>query len=332
MLFPKDRPIYPRLRTSFTRFDALMADLESEQATCCLHTDFPGFSGWILFKGGEPIGSLAREGSQRHTGPSAARRIHSRSEQPGGTIEVYGLEDELIGTLVGCIDAVPMYEGLSTDFANPDRLIARLREDGHSGHIDIVLNSSRGEATILFENGNILRAVLLADGHTFAGPDVVQSIVQLAANLGATFNVYKSAVAAAVAAVANDPPPDPAELSSFWSEMLSRAERTVDKIAPGRFAETFKEVVGERGETFEYLEAAAANFGYAEGAATFKGTPPTDISAELGDALLDTLARLAFRLKRADLESKVLADVSDLHTRHPEMAERLPGRARALVS
>jgi hypothetical protein len=335
MLFPKDRPMYPRLLTSFTRFDALIAELENASATCCLHTEFVGLQGWIFFGQGEPLGSLAREGTARHTGPQAARRIHSRADHAGGVLGVYGLEEDVARLLAGCIDAAPVYEGLSTDFASPDRLIARLREDGHSGHIDITLSDGRGEGLVLLDGGAVVKAMLVSDGQTFAGPDVIQSIVQLAANLGAVFNVYRTgAVAAGAGAPAEQagPPADPADLAMFWSEMLSRAQRTVDRIAPGRFAEAFAEVMAERGDGYPYLAPDAGNFSYRDGAAAFAGDPPADVSGELGDCLLDTLARLAFRLKRADLESRVLADVSDLHMRHPDMAERLPQRAQALVS
>jgi hypothetical protein len=178
--------------------------------------------------------------------------------------------------------------------------------------------------------------MLVSDGQTFGGPDVVQSIVQLAANLGAVFNVYRAAAPAPAAALPTAepelPPADPVELASFWSEMLSRAERTVDRIAPGRFAEAFTEVVAERGASYPYLSPESASFSYREGVASFAGSPPADVSGELGTCLLDTLARLSFRLKRADLESRVLADVSDLHVRHPEIADRLPLRTQALVS
>jgi len=335
MLFPKDRPIYPRLRTSFVRFDALIADLEDDRVTCCLHAEFSGLSGWILFHEGEPAGSLAREGSTRHTGPTAARRIHTRAAQPGGTIEVYALEPGVVRSLAATIESVPLYEGLSTDFANPDRLLARLREDRHSGHIDIILDNGRGEGTILLEDGEVVRAVLLSDGRTFAGPDVIQSIVQLAANHGAVFNVYRAAGAGGHTPgrpSSAPPPPDIDELSGFWSEMLARAERTVDQLAPGRFAETFAEVVSERAAAVPYLEPHAGRFTYGDGVARFEGEPPADISGELGTCLLDTLARLSFRLKRADLESRVLAEISELHTLHPEMAHHFPLRAQALVS
>jgi hypothetical protein len=81
-----------------------------------------------------------------------------------------------------------------------------------------------------------------------------------------------------------------------------------------------------------YLDPKSGRFSYSGGVARFEGEAPADISADLGNCLLDTLARLSFRLKRADLESRVLADVSDLHTQHPEMAHHLPLRAQALVS
>ncbi|MCA9829237.1 MAG: hypothetical protein R3B97_06080 [Dehalococcoidia bacterium] len=336
MLFPKDRPIFPVLRTSFTRFDILIDELASEGATGCLAGTFAGCEGAILFLNGTPAASLFSEGTKRFTGPEAARKIHAAAGKPGGLIEVYGLEEAVLQGLVRGLDAVPLYENLSTDFASPDRLFARLREDGHSGHVDVHLASGNGEAMIMFEEGSIVRAVLVSEGKTYAGVDVADSVVQLAANHGATLSVYRTATEAVPESSPMPPPPapiDPADLATFWTEMLTRAERVIDGIGgPGRFEESFNEVVAERGTIYPYLSPDARLFGFVGGAAMFSGEPPDDVSGVLDECLLDTLARLAFRLKRADLESRVLAEVADLHERHPEFAAHLPARARSLAS
>ncbi|MGD9933923.1 MAG: hypothetical protein AB7T37_09395 [Dehalococcoidia bacterium] len=337
MLFPKDRPIFPVLRTSFTKFDVLVDELANEGVTGCLHGTFAGCDGAILFLDGSPAASLFNEGPKRFTGPEAARKIHAAAGRPGGLIEVYGLEEAVLQGLVRGLDAVPLYENLSTDFASPDRLFARLREDGHSGHVDVHLAQGKGEAVIMFEDGSIVRAVLVSEGKTYAGLEVADSIVQLAANHGATLSVYRMAPGAEAPGVTAMPPPpqpiDPADLADFWTEMLTRAERVIDGIGgPGRFEESFNEVVAERGTIYPYLSPESRQFGFVGGAAMFSGEPPEDVSGVLDECLLDTLARLAFRLKRADLESRVLSEVADLHERHPEFAAHLPMRARSLAS
>lgn len=337
MLFPKDRPIFPVLRTSFTKFDVLVDELASDGVTGCLAATFAGAHGAILFENGSPAASVFTEGTKRSTGPEAARKIHAAAGKPGGMLEVYALEEAVVQGLVRGLDAVPLYENLSTDFASPDRLFARLREDGHTGHVDVRLAQGKGDAVIMFEAGSIIRAVLVSEGRTYAGVEVADSIVQLAANHGATLSVYRTVEApAAGSGPAMPPPPQPIaadQLSAFWTEMLTRAERVIDGIGgPGRFEESFHEVVAERGTIYPYLSPEARLFGFVGGAAIFSGEPPEDVSGVLDECLLDTLARLAFRLKRADLESRVLAEVSDLHEQHPEFAAHLPVKARALAS
>ena len=61
MLFPKDRPIFPVLRTSFTKFDVLVDELANEGVTGCLAGTFAGGEGAILFLDGSPAASLFTE-------------------------------------------------------------------------------------------------------------------------------------------------------------------------------------------------------------------------------------------------------------------------------
>lgn len=336
MLFPKDRPIFPVLRTSFTKFDVLIDELATDAATGCLSAVFQGSDGAILFLDGTPAASVYNEGQRRYTGPEAARKIHAAASRPGGTIEVYALDEHVLQSLVRGLDAVPVYENLSTDFTSPERLFARLREDGHSGHVDVKLAQGKGEASILFENGMVVRAVLVSEGRTYAGADVAESVVQLAANHGATLSVFKVALEGTTIGTGTPPPPqpiDPAELAGFWTDVLTRAERVVDGIGgPGRFEASFNEVVEERATIYPYLSPASRQFAWAGGAAIFNGEPPDDVSGVLDECLLDTLARLAFRLKRADLESRVLTEVSMVHEQRPEFAAHVPMRAQALAS
>ncbi len=132
MLFPKDRPIFPVLRTSFTKFDALIDELATDGATGCLSAVFQGSNGAILFLDGTPAASVFHEAAKRFTGPEAARKIHAAATRPGGMIEVYALDEQVLQSLVRGLDAVPLYENLSTDFASPERLFAR-RGCGHGG-------------------------------------------------------------------------------------------------------------------------------------------------------------------------------------------------------
>jgi hypothetical protein len=140
-------------------------------------------------------------------------------------------------------------------------------------------------------------------------------------------NIHPTRPMPVVAPAASD------EVLEFWSEMLCQAEDVVDGVGgDGRFAAAFKEVLVEKAAEYPYLDPFAAEFDYREGKATYQGEPPADFSEALGDCLHDTIARLAFRLKRADLESRVRSQLSGMYERHERMIEHLSFSTQALVS
>ena len=120
---------------------------------------------------------------------------------------------------------------------------------------------------------------------------------------------------------------------SFWSEMLSRAEGAVDKLSSeGKFADAFREVTVEKASTYPFLDPFAGEFEYRAGKAAFHGAIPHDLSEALAECLQDTISRLAFRTKRADLESRVRAELSEMNWSHASMIEGFSPTMQALVS
>lgn len=475
MLFPKDRPVYQNLGTAFTNFEALVDELREERVTGCLSATFPEFTGNVLLDGGSVVNTIAEWASGRNSGAEAANALLARVGLKGGRINVYTLEKDLVGVLSSLADCERAFGDLSTEFASIERMVAKLRDSGHTGFIEIVLDNGQGTGAIYFRDGAVIESVVNSDAGTRSGPDVVDSVVHAATTLGATFNVFRAvkpavvspavfpgarpaaqAAPAAVAPVAvapavaepvvavipepvvvpeepafelpvelpvapppamevqeapqpisafeaaaipdlvlpelsdepmgrggqgvsevlsdwgpaepesaappPPPPPPPAprapapaselpaspwagapqpddedvsrdEILGFWGEALGRAESVVDGLSQeGRFSAAFKEVLVEKALAYPYLDPFAAEFIYRQGAATFHGELPSDLSEALGDCLHDTLARLAFRLKRADIETRVRAELEAIGGRHQAMVDQFSLSTRALVS
>jgi hypothetical protein len=160
---------------------------------------------------------------------------------------------------------------------------------------------------------------------------VLPTIVQAAASIGATFNVYRVSAGPAVAtpgaapeAPASAPAADPeVDTLTLWSEIIAAIEEVVDGLSkPGRFAMTFKEVLVARAPTYPFLDPFAAEFEYSGQRVQFAGDPPNDFNRGLGDCLVDTVSRLAFQLKRADLETRIRERLADFPGRHSAVIDK----------
>jgi len=158
------------------------------------------------------------------------------------------------------------------------------------------------------------------------GQEALNRIVSAVNTTGGTFNVF---VEAGQPAVAGIPPAAPAqegyraELMAFWEEVLSRTEETIDGLSrPGRCLIAFKEVLVSRAVTYPFLDPFAAEFSYAGGHITFEQPLPDDFSKALSDCLADAVSKLAFQLKRADLEARVRSRLDGVSEKHAEVIER----------
>jgi hypothetical protein len=113
------------------------------------------------------------------------------------------------------------------------------------------------------------------------------------------------------------------ELLAFWDDVLQSVEETVDGLAKrGRFMLAFKEVLVTRAITYPFLDPFAAEFEYAEGHITFEGPLPEEFSKALSDCLSDTISKLAFQLKRTDLEGRVRTRLAHVGAKHASIIER----------
>lgn len=331
MIFPKDRPLYSNLNTSFTDFDGLLADLAARKLTGYLHVSFPAYDAVLFMANGEPRTAIEQSELARSTGNAAAAGLAAHVREKAGIINVYALTPEMLQRLLWTVDSDVLYKDLTTSFTNLERLVAKLEDDRLTGYVEILFANGKGSATVFIEAGQTVECVLYADSQSASGPDVYQTVLQHSASVGASFDVYRvrqepSPIAPGVAPPVPEPPPpaaDSAQLVGVWAEILGCVERIADSLSkPGRFIAAFKEVLVARAGTYPFLDPFAAEFEYRAGAIQFDGPLPADFSRGLGDCLTDTVSRLAFQLKRADLETRVREALSGLIEQNPGVIEQ----------
>ena len=331
MMFPRDRTLYANLNTSFTSFEALLADLQSRRLTGYVEVAFPAYTGTLLLSEGEIVNACEESGEGRITGAPAVRGIVARAAQKDGTLNVYSAFPDVVLLLHRLMDARPLYKDLTSAFTSLDRLIAKLRADGLTGYVEVQVPEGQGSGVIYLAAGEPVESVLSTAAGLNAGQDALNTIVQLVNTSGGSFNVFVEAGPATPSRGRPAPPPRPLAttetpreaLLAFWSEVVATIESVADGFSkPGRFLLAFKEVLVARAGTYPFLDPFAAEFEYRAGKVAFDGPLPDDFSRALGDCLSDTVSKLAFQLKRSDLETRVREGLASVSEKHAAVVDR----------
>ncbi|HMO53205.1 MAG TPA: hypothetical protein PJ994_01755 [Tepidiformaceae bacterium] len=328
MMFPKDRTLYANLNTSFTSFEALLGDLQGRKLTGYVEVTFKGYTGTLLLSEGEIVNACQQDADGRVTGAAAARLVAERAVEKDGMINVYSAFPDVVLLLHRLMDSKPLYKDLTSAFTSLDRLIAKLRTDGLTGYVEVHMGESNGVGVIYLHTGEPIESVLSVGEKFTTGQDALNAIVQSVNTHGGVFHVFiegseAASEPAAAAAPGGDQEAHREALLAFWDEALARTEETVDLLAkPGRFALAFKEVLVSRAVTYPFLDPFAAEFKYAAGHIEFEGPLPDDFSKALSDCLGDTVSKLAFQLKRSDLETRVRRKLEGITELHAAVADR----------
>jgi hypothetical protein len=327
MMFPRDRAVYANLSTSFTDYDALIADLEARKVTGYLRLAFPAYEGILFLIEGAAVNALEQGEQGKLTGPAAARSIAERVKDKGGALWVYQLTPELVNLLVSVLDGEVLFRELSTAFTSLDKLVAKMRAEGLSGYIEVILSGELGIGMIFLKDGEPVEALLTSETQTLSGRTAVETIVQSAGTAGGSFNVVRAGgpKVAPVAPGAMRSQASSNEILAVWEAVIRGVETVVDRFAKkdGRFLLAFKEVLVARAGTYPFLDPFAGDFEYRGGKLRLDGPVPEDLSQGLGDCLADAIAKLAFQLRRADLETRIREELSGLAEKHSEVIARL---------
>jgi len=329
LMFPRENPLYANLNTSFTDFGELLRDLADRDLNGYVRISFTGYDAYVFLADGKVTNALERTETGQASGPIAGRGIADRVREKNGSISVYEMSPELASLVSAAAEGEVVYRDLSTAFTSLEKLIAVLRDERHTGHIEVALNRGDGHATIFFLEGEAVDGVVSSEAAHVSGRAAVDAIVQAAASLGATFSVVRAAAPATREASVGERqgsvtrPVDVQTLLGLWQAILAGAERVVDGLSrKGKFLTAFKEVLVQRADSYPFLDPFAAEFDYREGTLSFEGVLPSDFSKGLGDCLSEALGSLAFQLKRSDLETRVRHHLASLGAEHSDFIER----------
>lgn len=269
MLFPKGQAVYENLNTSFTQFDAMLADLKSNHFTGYMRVTAWEYEGILLFDTGSVVNAIDETKSGRRNGPAAAEAIAAKAREKDSAISVYRLSDDMAQVLAGLFNGEPVYKDLTSDFTSLEKLVAKLKAEKHTGYIEVRMVKGADAATIFMRDGETVDCIFSKNGNGISGSQALSQILQTAATTTAIFNVYRTDLAQAYNQGTNLADSfSRQEMLALWQEVLGAVE-AIDK--PGNFSMAFRRACIAQADAFPFLDPFAAEFEYRAGQIRFEG-------------------------------------------------------------
>ncbi|MDO9351227.1 MAG: hypothetical protein Q7U55_08310, partial [Deltaproteobacteria bacterium] len=292
MIFPKGEVVHKNLSTTYTNLSALLDTLKLEGFCGTIEMDFPEARGFLFIDSGKIINGEIRTGgdSGRVIGQEAARTLLAFSKQKDGVLSIYRLLPEQVALIANNLNHEILFKDLSTHFIHLDQFLQKLKEERHTGFIEVMTKERHPMGVLFIEGGEPVEMFTTPKtGHSIFGRMSIPIFIENATKQGAFFNVYgKKGLPPHVKEIVTDKEKSllmeeegrvPAEREEgfkeillLFQEFLSSAERLVDTLSSGgTFKKGLKKTLIEKSEEFGFLDPFAGEFEYMNGTLRFAG-------------------------------------------------------------
>jgi len=330
MILPKGKAVYANLRTSFVDFNSFLQTLRDENFTGYVQLTSWDYAGVLFLELGEIVNAIEDTEGKKRVGEEAVENIMVMSKQKGGKIDVYQLAPEMVTILASTSDEEAVYSNLTTEFTQLDKLLGKLRNDKHSGYVEILLNGRQGQGIVFFQQGEIAEAVMYGgqagDDAAMFGKELVPKMIEDAERVGATFNVYQVGLSAGRSTRTEmADTKDLENVVEVLQSVLGRVEDLVDSMAnhKGTFRDSFRRAQVDKSEQYPFLDPFLAEFEYREGEILFLGrVRMQDFVQGIKECLGLTVERLPLKISRDELYARIKSTLHPIVDQYRERIEK----------
>jgi hypothetical protein len=314
MVFPKGEVVHLNLSTAFTDLTQLLATLRTNGFSGTIELVVPGGRGIFFVASGEIVNAELQkdESPDRVIGQDATGQLVELSLKGDGTISVYRFTPRQVQFIAGTLKSEVVHKDLSTDFIWLDKLILKLKDDKHSGLVEILTKACQPLGVLFFHEGELVDLYVTPESGMsfFFDQKSIPAFIEGVIKQGAIINVYKGLEVTApegtketpggkraedtiVTVTAKDAPEAAAKgdglirLVPLLEDVLVRIEKAVDGASKeGTFQRAFKKALIEKSGTYPFLDPFQGQFDYQEGRLSFgTDTPPEHFVPGVGECL-----------------------------------------------
>jgi hypothetical protein len=317
MIFPKGPALYENLNTSFAQLDALLGDLRNTQFTGYVHLTAWEYDGSLLLDTGTIVNAVEQVNDQRRYGPSAAEGIAAKGREKDGALNVYRLAPELAQLLANLFNSETLYKDLSSDLTGLAKLLAKLRNEKHTGYIDVRMAKSKSDASIYLRDGQVVDTALSTNDTLNSGIQLLDEIILMTTDEHSLFTVFRADLTHAYSDEMSfaDSFARPGMLA-LWSQVLVRIETTVGN-KNGAWVIAFKRACIANATAFPFLDPFAAELEYKDGVVKFTGQASVaQFNAGMSKTLAQAVRELAAQPANKLLMNKLAPIAAQLKTEY----------------
>ncbi|MBW2071575.1 MAG: hypothetical protein JRI89_10000 [Deltaproteobacteria bacterium] len=297
MVFPDDTPIVRDLHTSYIHVPRLLDYYKGSGEAGRIHFKNGKSEAAVFFGMNSLINAYFRDSGSEIRGTAAIERIMQITAEDDYFIDIYSIPEDMIFFWANITKAHVVFENLSTDLTDIDKLINKITAEQTSNIIEIYFESEKKTAMLYFYEGKIV-------GFTcpWCDSDSVDTIVdtlrQETQNHRATFTVKAISLQnETISEVDVETPsqltgPDLPELTMMFAELLREAEKMLATRRKNSepFGQLLRKKCIEKADQYPFLDPFADEFNYSNGEIVFD----SDASAEeFGRALSECLVEIA---------------------------------------
>jgi hypothetical protein len=333
MIFPKGRTRHENLMTAYTDLSALLSTLKTERFSGTVEIEFPQRKGVLMIDSGEMINGEAKSdgGTVRLTGPEAIRALLSLSNQKDGVLHIYQLLPEQVVILANSLHHQVVFKGLSTDFTRLDRLLHKLKEEKHTGFIEVFSKTQKPLGVVFFQEGEPVEMYTISDsGPSTFGRKSIPAFVENVVREGAILDIYRAEGRGEIPKPALPLSPEKAEplkeIIQIFEGVLSKAEKLVDDSSEkGTFRRIFKKSLIEKSDQYPFLDPFGGEFDYRDGMIQFTGeVKEKDFTQGISESLQSAIFYIEEEFPKSKmLPLKLRAEIESSLEPHRDTVRRL---------
>ncbi len=295
VLFPKDRPVIENLNGYYVDIGRLLEHYQGQLACGAIYFKASTVEGVIFFDENEPPTGMMDTKSGLLHGTEAVDRLVAAASEVNFTLGVYEVPPDTFYFWTHLPEAHPIYDNLSTEFADLNALVQKMKVEGLTGLIDVQDSDRSGASVILFENGRVIDVVSpLIDPGLVEVDRRLDALVAAMRSGGGSFGVRQiRPEAGAEPAASRSATGKDGDDRAMLEELMDIFERAVSSQKKD-FHSLFRRQCIANAERFDFLDPFIAEFEYAEHKISFSGGAKPEALAE---GLLTTLTELGQELK-----------------------------------
>jgi hypothetical protein len=303
MFFPRFKAYHENLNTYYVDLPKLITFLTNDLFNGYIHIKGEGKEFFIFFEMGELLKCLDISDNQikEISWEEITEQLHYNEY-----LNIYFLPEETIFFWANLAYATLLYPNLTSEFTDPVRLLNKLKKEGLTGFIEIIMDHEK--SYIYFQEGSIIGTSSSWNKEMFIPGESEVSVI-IGKIEKAIFNVYKVEEKAEM------------NLDKLLEEALKFFEKYISilekSIGEKKFSTLWRQLALEKAEQYPFLDPFAGEFEYKKG----KINLWSDISTvELTEGLKEVCLELA---KEANLLPQQKEVLEKLKRDYKELIKRL---------